>query len=88
MLDELLQQPQLHARQGHRLACPEHLGAPEIHYDVTELVPVQPGAAFAAAAQQRFEASQQLDHLEGLGQIIVGAELETDDLVHRPPTSR
>jgi hypothetical protein len=33
------------------------------------------------AAQQRLQTRKQLDHLERLGQVIVGAELQPDDLV-------
>ena len=35
------------------------------------------------AAQQRLDAREQLARLEGLGQVVVGAELQTDDAVHR-----
>ncbi len=35
----------------------------------------------AGAPQQRLDAGQQLARLEGLGQVVVGAELEADDAV-------
>jgi hypothetical protein len=41
------------------------------------------GRAVATAAQDGADARQQLARLEGLGQVVVGAELQADDPVHR-----
>ncbi len=40
------------------------------------------GRLAAPAAQNRLDPGKQLARLEGLGQIIVGAELQPDDAVH------
>jgi hypothetical protein len=37
----------------------------------------------AVPAQDRADARQQLARLEGFGQVVVGADLQADDAVHR-----
>ena len=39
--------------------------------------------AATAAAEDRLHAGEQLARLERLGQVIVGAHLQSDDTVHR-----
>src|SRR4051812_20307894 len=67
---------------------PLRLGAPEVDGDVAKCEDVRAVRGEGArAAEQRFDAREQLRHFERLRQIVVRAELETeyavDDLAPR-----
>src|SRR5947199_2173364 len=75
VLDEVGEELELQRREGDRLAAAEDLGAPEVDADVADGVGARGGGGRrACAAEQGFHAGEQLDHLEGLGHIIVGAQ--------------
>ena len=82
-----LEQRELHGREHHRRAGAQDHAAPEIERDVVhaELLGRAGHAGVGAAlgaAQDRADASHQLARVEGLGEVVVGAELEADDAVH------
>src|SRR5689334_15401742 len=83
MLDEVAQQPELERRQLDRLAIAHDLGAAKIDPDRPKLKGLRSRSwrGLRRAAQQRLQAREQLDHLKWLGQVVVGAELQPDDLV-------
>ena len=55
----------------------------EVDLEAAEAQHLVAGRLRRGAAQQRLDARQQLARLERLGQVVVGAELEADDAVHR-----
>jgi hypothetical protein len=70
-------------------ACARDFHLPEIHGDVAEPVGVAAWLrARGHAPQQRLEPRHQLDCLERLGEIIVGAQLQADHFVHDLPSRR
>ena len=81
-----MQQLELSRREFERLAGLGHFGPPEIHRDVAKaiasVVPSSRGCCRGAAAEECFHPGEQLRHLEWLDQVVVGAELQADDLVH------
>ena len=89
MRDEVPQQLELARRQVDRRARARHLHLPEIDGDVAEPIGVAAGCgARRRAPQQRLEPRHQLDRLERLRQVVVGAQLQADHLVHHLPSRR
>ena len=89
VLDEVAQQLELPRGQIRRLAGARHLGAPHIDDDLAEAIDVAARLRRRPTApQQRLESGHQLDRLERLRQIVVGAELQADDLVDDLPPRR
>jgi hypothetical protein len=55
----------------------------QVDHQAAELQHVVGAGVGRGAAQQRLDARQQLARLEGLGQVVVGADLQAEDAVHR-----
>ena len=82
----MLQELVLEGRHLDRLAAPEDLGGAKVDADVAERVAVAGDAGNRApAAQQGLHAREELDHLEGLRQVVVGAELQAHDAIGDVP---
>ena len=82
MLDEAAQELELQARQIDGLARAGHLGAPEVDADVAKgEAPGRPRLRALSPAQHRLDAGQQLHHVERLGEVVVGAQLESQHAV-------
>src|SRR5258706_5212850 len=83
VLDEVAKQLDLERRELDRRPFAPHLGAAKVDVNGAESVGIRGVRGHGPrAAQQRFDARQQLHHLERLGQIVVGAEFQADDAVY------
>ena len=85
MLDEVAEELELEAGELDRGAAAQHHGAAEVGVHGAEDHGVGARRGGAGAAEQRLDARQQLAHVERLGQVVVGAELEADDAVDDLP---
>src|SRR5215471_4391236 len=79
---EKLQEVELLAREFDRFTSTADLVAAEVDFDVAESVAVLILRESLRAAQHRFDAGQQLANGKRLGDVVVGAKLESHDLVH------
>src|SRR5688572_1425041 len=85
MLYQMLQQLEFHRRKLDRLAIAGHLGAFEIdgHLSESKRIRSTSVTVHRRSAEKGLNACEQLDHLERLCQVIVGAQLQTEHLVDR-----
>ncbi|TPW17509.1 MAG: prephenate dehydrogenase [bacterium] len=81
MLDQELEQAEFPGRQVDGLAVLLHLVLPEIHRDLAELVRLGGIVSPVAAAQQGLDPGHELEEAERLGDVVVRAELQAQDLV-------
>ena len=68
---------QRHGRAGDARLAPKHVDA-----QIADLDHLGRPLARLAAAQDRLDPRHKLPRVERLGQVVVGADLEADDLVH------
>src|SRR5690242_3893782 len=78
--DKQAEQLELDGRQIDRASAAPHLAPREIHLDIAEAVRFRLHLT-RRAAQQRFDARAQLARAERLGDVIVGAEFEPQDVL-------
>src|SRR5262245_26064420 len=82
MLDEMAQQLELPRREIDRIACAGYFCTPEVHKDLAEAIAFASRAGAGRSPQERLEPRGQFVHVEWLGQVVVGAQLQPYDLVH------
>src|SRR5208337_2512187 len=84
VLDEVFDQLKLPRRESHWRSVSKNLGAAEIHSDGAELVDCTwPPGRTQSAAQMGFDSGQQFQHVEGFRNVIVGPDLQTQNLIGR-----
>ena len=79
VLDEVAEELEFAGGERDEVAVADDVGLPEIDLDSTETeAALGRWGRGADAAEQDFDASEELGEFEGLGDVIVGAELEAD----------
>src|SRR5712671_5797251 len=82
MTEKMLEKLKFFSGQVHGIAAAKNLIAPEVDLDVAEGIAVQLLGQSLRAAQYGLDASEQFADGERLGDVVVGAKLEADDLIH------
>src|SRR6185436_9812101 len=89
MLDEVAEKFELARGQLDRLTCLRDLGFAEVDRDVAEAKCFSDGGRTRyrrrASPQQCLDTREQLHHLERLDEVVVGAELQSDDTIDNLP---
>src|SRR2546429_4289386 len=83
----MLQQLKLFARKIHRLAATQDLVAAQVHLDIAEGIAILLFRERLRPTQNSLHASQQFPDRKGLGDVVVGTELEAYNLIHFLATS-
>src|SRR5439155_8512735 len=78
----MLQQLKLFARKIHRLAATQDLVAAQVHLDIAEGIAILLFRERLRPTQNSLHASQQFPDRKGLGDVVVGTELEAYNLIH------
>src|SRR2546429_5877735 len=81
----MLQQLKLFARKIHRLAATQDLVAAQVHLDIAEGIAILLFRERLRPTQNSLHASQQFPDRKGLGDVVVGTELEAYNLFHSWP---
>src|SRR6267378_5091729 len=68
--------------QFHLVAAAKNLIAPEVDFDVAEGIAIHLLRQSLRASQYSFNAREQFADGKRFGDIVVGAELKPDDLIH------
>src|SRR5262249_49690123 len=68
-------------REPHFFSCPEDATAARLDAHVAELKLAAPGP-WPGPAQHRADPGEQLSQREGLGHVVVGAQLEAEYAIH------
>src|SRR6267142_5011348 len=84
----MLQQLKLLARKLHWLTTTQDLVATEVHLDIGEGIAVLLFRECLCPPQNGLHASEQLSDREGFGDVVIGAEFETHNLIHFLAASR
>src|SRR5207253_7641945 len=84
----MLQQLKLFARKIHRLAATQDLVAAQVHLDIAEGIAILLFRERLRPTQNSLHASQQFPDRKGLGDVVVGTELEAYNLIHFLATRR
>src|SRR5262249_32345981 len=90
MLNQVTEQPVFFRQKLHLRIVAPHFPAAKIDADSIEVIDLGRlvGGRDRRPSQQRFHPRQELNRLEGLDQVIIGAEFQPDDAVHDlPPRS-
>src|SRR5437667_6615965 len=82
MTQKMLQQLKFLARKLHRLTTAQDLVATQVHVDIAERIAILLFRKRLCASQNGLHASEQLSDRERLGNVVVGAEFETHNLIH------
>src|SRR5438552_2777460 len=83
LLDKVAKQLELARRKFNALAVATDFDLPKINFDAAELKNLaELERKQCAAAQERFDACEQLHRLIRFGQVIIGAELEAEHFVN------
>src|SRR6266849_456659 len=78
----MLQQLKFLARKLHWLTTTQDLVATEVHLDIGEGIAVLLFRERLRSPQNGLHASEQFSDREGLGDVVIGAEFETHNLIH------
>src|SRR2546425_1251091 len=82
MTQKMLQQLKLLTRKLHRLAATQDLVAAQVHVDIAEGIAVLLFRECLCPSQYGLHASEQFSDREGLGDVVIGSEFETHNLIH------
>src|SRR5258708_20333246 len=78
----MLQQLKFLARKLHRLTTTQDLVATEVHLDIGEGIAVLLFREFLRTPQNGLHASEKFADREGLGDVVIGPEFETNNFIH------
>src|SRR5258705_5407986 len=89
MLDEIPEQLEFTSRQIQNLSITSRFGSDEVHVNGSKIKcsGLRHGPA-GRTPQQRLDASHQLEHIEWLGDVIIGADFQPVHLIAGLPASR
>src|SRR6266852_4643700 len=82
MTQKMLQQLKLLTRKLHRLTTTQDLVAAQVHVDIAEGIAVLLFRERLCPSQNGLHASEQFSDREGLGDVVIGSEFETHNLIH------
>src|SRR5258705_6155908 len=82
MTEKMLEKIEFFSGQFHRVAAAQNLIAPEVDLDVAKGIAIHLLRQSLRAAQYGLDASEQFANGERFGDVIIGAELEADDLIY------
>src|SRR6266849_3031556 len=82
MTQKMLQQLKLLTRKLHRLTTTQDLVAAQVHVDIAEGIAVLLFRERLCPPQNGLHACEQFSDREGFGDVVIGSEFETHNLVH------
>src|ERR1700730_313272 len=82
MTQKMLEKLKFFSGQVHWAAAAKNLIAPEVDLDVAEGIAVHLLRESLRASQYGLDASEQFADGKRLGDVVIGAELKPDDLIH------